>query len=61
MIIRYFASRIARKDYSCEICGWNIGKGEEYRVCCASYGYYTKMHQKCYKKQLKNEIKMVTK
>ena len=60
IIIRDFISRTARKDGRCEVCGWNIGKGEEYRVS-HSFQYYIKMHQRCYKKQLKNEIKMVTK
>ena len=60
IIIRDYISRTARKDARCEVCGWNIIVGEEYRVA-HSFGYYMKLHNRCYSKQLKNEIKMVTK
>ena len=43
IIIRDFISRTARKDGRCEVCGWNIGKGEEYRVS-HSFQYYVKLN-----------------
>lgn len=60
IIIRDFISRTARKDGRCEVCGWNITKGEEYRVS-HSFQYYVKLHQRCYMKELRKEIKMVIK
>ena len=57
MIVREFSPSTAREEHICSVCSRKIKKATEYAKYFGREAYY-KIHNKCYDKQLKKELKV---
>ena len=62
MILKEFGIQKSRKVYTCDVCKHDIKKGTDYGRHYSSGGIGTYsdtlyVHEKCYEKQLKKEVK----
>ena len=57
MIVREFSPSTAREEHICSVCSRKIKKGTEYAKYFGREAYYI-IHNKCYDKQLKKELKV---
>ncbi len=62
MILKEFDIQKSRKVYTCDVCKHDIKKGTDYgrNYSSGGIGTYSNtlyVHEKCYEKQLKKEVK----
>jgi hypothetical protein len=62
MILKEFDIQKSRKVYTCNVCSKDIKKGTDYgrHYSSGGIGHYSDtiyVHEKCYEKQLKKEVK----